>query len=102
MLPDKKDDTLGIADEFSARARDRGDPLLGHRERVMYRLSTMAVVCLLPFSINSFIHDRHALAASVLAGLLWDSWGAAATFYAGAGFCGLTLLGLAWRSSRSS
>ncbi len=32
------------------------------------------------------------LVASVVAGLLWDSLGAAFTFIAGAGFCGLTLL----------
>ena len=32
------------------------------------------------------------LAASVLAGLLWDELGAAATFLAGAGFCCLTLV----------
>jgi len=38
------------------------------------------------------------LAASVLAGLLWDQLGASVTFYAGAGFCALALLGLAWRS----
>ncbi|MCX8005266.1 MAG: MFS transporter [Burkholderiaceae bacterium] len=35
------------------------------------------------------------LAASVVAGLLWDALGAAATFYAGALFCVLTLLALA-------
>jgi MFS family permease len=35
------------------------------------------------------------LVASVLAGLLWDALGAAFTFYAGAGFCVLTLVGLA-------
>ncbi len=35
------------------------------------------------------------LAASVLAGALWDALGAAFTFYAGAGFCVLTLLALA-------
>jgi MFS family permease len=34
------------------------------------------------------------LVASVLAGLLWDEWGAVATFLAGAGFCCLTLLSL--------
>ena len=34
------------------------------------------------------------LASSVLAGLLWDRFGSSATFFAGAGFCGLTLLGL--------
>ena len=37
------------------------------------------------------------LAASVLAGLLWDQLGAAFTFYAGAAFCALTLIGLAFR-----
>ena len=37
------------------------------------------------------------LAASVLAGYLWDRLGAAATFYAGAAFCVLALAGLAWR-----
>jgi MFS family permease len=36
------------------------------------------------------------LLASVLAGLLWDKLGAACTFYAGAAFCLLALLGLAW------
>jgi MFS family permease len=34
------------------------------------------------------------LAASVLAGLLWDALGASFTFYAGAGFCVLTLAAL--------
>jgi len=34
------------------------------------------------------------LVSSVLAGLLWDSFGSSATFFAGAGFCVLTLLGL--------
>ncbi len=32
------------------------------------------------------------LAASVIAGWLWDSFGASATFLTGAGFCGITLL----------
>ena len=34
------------------------------------------------------------LLASVVAGLLWDRLGAAFTFYAGAGFSALGLLGL--------
>jgi predicted MFS family arabinose efflux permease len=38
------------------------------------------------------------LLASVLAGLLWDQLGASFTFYAGAGFCVVTLAGLAWSS----
>ena len=35
------------------------------------------------------------LAASVVAGLLWQAWGAGATFVVGAGFAGMTLLALA-------
>ena len=34
------------------------------------------------------------LGASVLAGWLWDQYGAPATFYAGAGFTAVALLGL--------
>ena len=41
------------------------------------------------------------LAASVLAGLLWDGLGAPATFIAGAAFCVLTLLGLRIAAIRS-
>lgn len=40
------------------------------------------------------------LVASVLAGLLWDSLGAAFTFYAGAAFCVLAGLGLLWRPAK--
>lgn len=40
------------------------------------------------------------LLASVLAGLLWDQWGAQATFLAGAGFCLLALAGLALSRER--
>jgi MFS family permease len=42
------------------------------------------------------------LLASALAGLLWDRIGASFTFYAGAVFCALTLLVLAWLNRRSS
>ncbi|MGE5336482.1 MAG: MFS transporter [Gemmatimonadota bacterium] len=41
------------------------------------------------------------LAASAVAGLIWDRLGAAFTFYAGAAFCVLTLAGLALRPIRS-
>lgn len=41
------------------------------------------------------------LFASVLAGLLWDQLGASFTFYAGATFCVIALLGLAWPTIRS-
>ena len=37
------------------------------------------------------------LLASVIAGFLWDRLGASVTFYAGAGFCVVALIGLAWR-----
>jgi MFS family permease len=37
------------------------------------------------------------LASSVIAGVLWDTKGSAFTFYAGAGFAALTLLGMAMR-----
>ena len=37
------------------------------------------------------------LVASVLAGLLWDRLGASFTFYAGAVFCAIGLVGLAWQ-----
>jgi MFS family permease len=40
------------------------------------------------------------LLASALAGWLWDSHGAASTFYAGAVFCALALLTLRWSTSR--
>jgi MFS family permease len=41
------------------------------------------------------------LIASVVAGWLWDSFGASATFLAGAGFCGITLLLLTLNSRLS-
>jgi predicted MFS family arabinose efflux permease len=37
------------------------------------------------------------LIASAVAGLLWDRLGASVTFYTGASFCVLALVGLAWR-----
>ena len=37
------------------------------------------------------------LIASVVAGILWDQFGAAHTFYAGALFCGIALSGIALR-----
>ncbi len=36
------------------------------------------------------------LIASCIAGLVWDYWGAEFTFYVGAGFCVLGILGLIW------
>jgi predicted MFS family arabinose efflux permease len=34
------------------------------------------------------------LIGSILAGILWDQYGASVTFYAGALFCGIALTGL--------
>lgn len=46
------------------------------------------------FGFFNLISGLAMLLASVTAGLLWDQLGAASTFYAGAGFCLLTLVGL--------
>ncbi|MEP7156599.1 MAG: GGDEF domain-containing protein [Betaproteobacteria bacterium] len=75
MAPnDKRDDSLAHgqipADEYSARVRDRGDPLLGHRERVMYLLSVLAIVAFVPFAINNFVRGRYALGGAIVATLL--------------------------------
>lgn len=51
------------------------------------------------FGLFNLVGGLAMLIASVLAGLLWDRLGAAFTFYAGAGFCALALLGLMKRSS---
>jgi MFS family permease len=42
------------------------------------------------------------LLASVVAGLLWDRFGASFTFYAGAAFCVATLVGMLLRATRLS
>lgn len=47
------------------------------------------------FGFFNLMSGLAMLIASVVAGELWDSMGAAATFYAGAGFCLLTLAALA-------
>ena len=49
------------------------------------------------FGLFNLVSGVAMLLASVAAGLLWDMAGAAATFYAGAGICALTLLGLLTR-----
>ncbi len=46
------------------------------------------------FGFFNLVSGMAMLVASALAGWLWDSYGAASTFYAGAGFCLLTLLAL--------
>jgi predicted MFS family arabinose efflux permease len=49
------------------------------------------------YGLFNLVSGAALLLASVLAGLLWDRHGSAFTFYAGALFCAMTLLGLAWR-----
>lgn len=52
------------------------------------------------FGFFNLVSGVAMLIASVVAGLLWDRLGVAATFYAGAGFAGLALLLLASRMVR--
>ena len=50
------------------------------------------------FGFFNLVSGVALLVASAIAGLLWDSLGPAWTFYAGAGFCLLALVGLGWRA----
>jgi len=45
------------------------------------------------FGVFNLASGVALLAASAIAGYLWDAFGPAFTFYAGAGFTGLALLG---------
>lgn len=54
------------------------------------------------FGIYNLVSGLAMLLASVLAGLLWDRWGASATFLAGAGFCVASLLALALARDRTA
>jgi MFS family permease len=49
------------------------------------------------FGFYNLLGGLALLAASVLAGWLWDQFGASFTFYAGAVFAAMALAGLAWR-----
>jgi MFS family permease len=48
------------------------------------------------FGVFNLICGLIMLLASVIAGFLWERFGASATFSAGAVFCAIALLGLAW------
>ena len=50
------------------------------------------------FGLFNLCSGGALLVASVLAGWLWDGWGAPMTFLAGAGFSALALVALMWRS----
>ena len=49
------------------------------------------------YGLFNLVSGVAMLAASIVAGLLWDRLGASVTFYAGASFCLIALVGLAWR-----
>jgi MFS family permease len=49
------------------------------------------------FGFYNLLGGLALLAASALAGWLWDQFGASFTFYAGAAFAAVALAGLAWR-----
>ncbi|OGB31674.1 MAG: MFS transporter [Burkholderiales bacterium RIFCSPLOWO2_12_FULL_61_40] len=51
------------------------------------------------FGFFNLVSGVSLLVASAVAGWLWDQWGASATFYAGAGFAAVALLGLLRKSS---
>jgi MFS family permease len=53
------------------------------------------------FGVFSLVSGVAMLMASALAGLLWDQLGASFTFGAGAIFCTLALIGLAFRGART-
>lgn len=53
------------------------------------------------FGFFNLMSGLAMLLASATAGLLWDQFGAAVTFLAGAAFCCLALVGLAVRAGRS-
>ena len=53
------------------------------------------------FGLFNLMSGVALLLASVLAGALWDTRGAAATFYSGAAICVAALLLMAWRAARS-
>jgi len=54
------------------------------------------------FGVFNLVSGIALLIASVTAGLLWDRFGAAYTFYAGAVFSAIALLGLVWQSRKKT
>ena len=103
---------LVAADLVLARASNAGGVLLGvalwgvHMGMTQGLLATMvadtatAELRGTAYGFFNLVSGVALFAASVCAGLLWDAWGAPATFYAGAAFCGLTLCVLLWRARR--
>ena len=54
------------------------------------------------YGIFNLMSGIALLVSSGLAGFVWDQLGASFTFYSGAAFCLLALVGLAWQSSRTA
>ena len=54
------------------------------------------------FGFFNLVGGLAMLTGSVLAGVLWDGPGASFTFHAGAAFCGIALLGLAWQPRKGA
>ncbi len=54
------------------------------------------------YGVFNLVSGLAMLAASVLAGIVWDRFGAAWTFYVGAAFCVAALCTLAWRPGRQA
>lgn len=54
------------------------------------------------YGVFNLVSGLAMLVASVLAGFLWEVAGAAATFYAGAAFCGVALTLLSTRRLQAS
>jgi predicted MFS family arabinose efflux permease len=52
------------------------------------------------FGFFNLMSGLAMLLASVLAGLLWQTWGAASTFYCGASICVLAMAVLGWRGAK--
>ncbi|GAA4422535.1 MFS transporter [Acidovorax lacteus] len=52
------------------------------------------------YGAYNLVSGLSMLAASVIAGALWDQWGPRFTFLAGAAFAALALIGLLWRDLR--
>lgn len=52
------------------------------------------------YGVFNLVSGIALLIASITAGLLWDRFGAAYTFYAGAVFSAIALLGLVWQSRK--
>ena len=101
---------LVVADLVLARANGPAGVLLGvalwgiHMGMTQGLLATMVADAApadlrgTAFGLFNLMSGGAMLLASVVAGGLWDVWGPAATFYAGAGFCVLTLVVLSWRA----